>query len=96
MVKTAAYNKFKLLTNPAARVYSADSVLKTPPIADSPAPESRGFFTSIVYLWPGVRLIKNLPWQGIRQPSIGGFEPPATLSKRVNIKTTYRRPLWLH
>lgn len=52
-VKAAAYNKFNLLTNPADKVYPSAQVLNTPLEADSPAPESRGFFTSIDCLWPG-------------------------------------------
>lgn len=33
--------------------YSLGTVLNTPPLAACPAPESRGFFTSIACLWPG-------------------------------------------
>jgi hypothetical protein len=72
--------------NQTIRAYSFAQVLKTLPQADSPAPESRGFFTSIVFLWPGVRLIKDLLMQGICQPSCGGFEPPAAHSKWVKFK----------
>ena len=74
------------LTSLSYRDYSVRSVLKTPQRADSPAPESRGFFTSIDQLWPGVRLIKYLIHQEIRQPSCCGFEPLATPSKGVKLK----------
>lgn len=33
--------------------YCAGTVLNTPPQAACPAPDSRGFFTSVVHLWPG-------------------------------------------
>ncbi len=42
-----------MLTTAIDSDYSAVLVLNTPPSADCPAPESRGFFTSIVCLWPG-------------------------------------------
>ena len=45
--------RFSLLTNPRYRDYSFGQVLNTPPQADCPAPDSRGFFTPMVCLWPG-------------------------------------------
>ncbi|WP_146162059.1 hypothetical protein [Nitrosomonas oligotropha] len=69
------------MTTALNRDYSFAQVLKTLQQAECPAPESRGFFASIVFVWPSVGLIKYLPWQGIRQPSCCGFEPSAALSK---------------
>jgi hypothetical protein len=41
------------LDETGSRAYPAHSVLNTPLEAECPAPDSRGFFTSIVFLWPG-------------------------------------------
>lgn len=51
--RSDGHNKFNLLTNSAAWVYPVHSVLNTPLTAECPAPDSRGFFTSIICLWPG-------------------------------------------
>lgn len=82
-----------LLTPPSCRDYSSAQVLETLQQAECPAPDSRGFFASIVFAWPSVGLIKHLPWQGIRQPSCCGFEPSAALSKGAIIKISTRRPI---
>lgn len=81
------------LTIATIRDYSSVQVLKKPHVADSPAPDSRGFFTSIVSKWPSVGLIKYLSNQGIRQPSTCGFEPSAALSKGAKFKISCRSPI---
>lgn len=64
--------------------YYSGLVLKTLKQAECHTPVSCGFFTSIDFLWPSVRLIKDLIRQGIRQPSCFGFDHSATsLSKRA-------------
>ncbi|WP_217646573.1 Bro-N domain-containing protein [Nitrosomonas sp. Nm34] len=81
------------MTTASLQAYPFAQVLKTPLSADDPAPESRGFFTSIDFLWSGVRLIKDLSLQGIRQPSDSGFEPPAAHSKSVKLKINYQEAI---
>ena len=46
-------NNYIRIDKRTLRVYPSAQVLNTPQQADSPAPESRGFFTSIDCLWPG-------------------------------------------
>ena len=70
-----------LLTLQGIFCYYLHKVLKRPTQAEYITLVSSGFFTSIDYLWPSVGLIKDLPWQGIRQPSTCGFEPSAAHSK---------------
>lgn len=54
-------------------------MLNTLQQADSPAPESRGFFTPIALLWSGKGLIQHSRKRGIRQPSCCGVQVPDRL-----------------
>ena len=56
----------KNLTITTILVYPSAQVFKTSPVADNPAPVSRGFFASIDFPWPSVGLIKDLLRQEIR------------------------------
>lgn len=79
----AAYNIPILLTNRLEQVYPCAQVLNTPQRADSPAPESRGFFTSIDCLWPGSGQRYNT---GVSResckPSLCGVQVPGRSSEQ--------------
>jgi len=87
------YNKSDLLTNPAAQAYAAYLVLNTPPSADSPAPDSRGFFTPIVCLWPGSEQQYNTRKGNIAGRLTAVFKYlAAPLNRERILNITVRRP----
>jgi hypothetical protein len=76
-----------------ARADTACTVLNTPPVAASSAPESRGFFTPIVCLWPGSAKAEKesarAKAQGRLQAVLKYLAAPST---GANIHETCRRP----